>query len=74
MKCTAELRRKSNDHRSLEVTIMTSNFINAIHASRPPNAFNMFCIMIISAEITIAETIIKHGGHHRLCPATLHSV
>lgn len=48
MKCTAELRHKSNDHRSLKVTIMTSNFINAIHASRPPNAFNMFCIMIIS--------------------------
>lgn len=43
-----ELRRKSNDHTSHEVTIISSNFINAIHASRPPNAFNMFSIMIVS--------------------------
>lgn len=60
-----ELRHKSNDHQSLNVTIISSNFINTIYASRPPNAFNMFCVMIVlSAKIILTVTIIKHGGSH----------
>lgn len=47
------------------MTIISSNFINTIYASRPPNAFNMFCIMnVLSAKIIVTETIIKHGSSH----------
>lgn len=42
-----QLHHKSNDHQSLNVTIISSNFINTIYASRPPNAFSMFCIMVV---------------------------
>lgn len=47
------------------MTIISSNFISTIYASRPPNAFNMFCIMnVLSAKIIVTETIIKHGSSH----------
>lgn len=47
------------------MTIIASNFINIIYASRPPNAFSMLCIMIVlSAKIIVRVTIINHGGSH----------
>lgn len=42
-----KLHHKSNDHQSLNTTIISSNFIKTIYASQAPNGFNMFCIIIL---------------------------